>query len=121
VSEHFHREQAAALADRLMRMFPDGSIEWADRPENPLDWQPVGEQPPAAAVAVMQKVIDGLHAKHPDPRDAVIAAATALASLVPPPLRIDTTEHLAEDSAYYDARGVLLDRLIQLRNLGSAA
>jgi hypothetical protein len=95
------------------RTFPDGSIEWADRPAD--DWQPVGEQPPAAAVAVMQQVIDGLNHKHPDPRDAVIAAATALASLVPPPLRIDTTEHLAEDTAYYDARGILLDRLIAMR------
>lgn len=93
------------------REFEDGSIEWADRPDQPLDWQPVGEQPPAAAVAVMQQVIDGLHAKHPDPRDAVVDAAKKLASLVPPPLRIDTSEHLAEDTAYYDARGLLLDRL----------
>lgn len=96
------------------RTFPDGSIEWSDRPENPLDWRPVGEQPPAAAVAVMQQVIDGLNAKQPDMRDGVVAAARALASLVPPPLRIDTTEHLAEDTAYYDARGILLDRLTAL-------
>lgn len=48
------------LADRVMRTFPDGSIEWADRPAD--DWQPVGEQPPAAAVKVMQQVIDGLKA-----------------------------------------------------------
>lgn len=84
--------------------FPDGTLEWA----------PVGEQPPAAAITVMQRVIDGLNVKHPDPRDGVVAAARALASLVPPPLRIDTTEHLAEDTAYYDARGILLDRLTAL-------
>lgn len=106
------------------RSFPDGSIEWADRPDQPLDWQPVGEQPPAAAVAVMRGVIDGLKSSGHltdiddpytpvmrDPRDAVVEAAKKLASLVPPPLRIDTTEHMAEDTAYYDARGILLDRL----------
>jgi hypothetical protein len=96
------------------RVFPDGSIEWADRPGSPVDWQPVGKMPPAAAVTVMQQVIDGLNHKHPDPRDAVIDAAKKLASLIPPPLRIDTPEHMAEDSAYYDARGLLLDRLISL-------
>lgn len=153
------------------RTFPDGTIEWADRPDTPLDWQPVGEQPPAAAVTVMQQVIDGLHARdmfrgipapsnrrcdhcgqpargearindavvcHPSPpfpdcyrlvtvygerlgsrraddsNRAVVDAARALAGLVPPPLRIDTSEHMAEDTAYYDARGLLLDRLTAL-------
>lgn len=100
-----------------MNQFPgDGETLYeADRPGVASDWQPAGDVPPDAAVAVMQQVIDGLHAR--DPRDAVIEAARQLASLVPPPLRIDTDAHLAEDTAYYDARGILLDRLNGLRGV----
>ncbi len=49
-----------------------------------------------------------------DAHRGVTDAVRAYAQVVPPPLRIDTNEHLTEDTAYYDARGILLDRLIAL-------
>lgn len=147
---------------------PGTVASYPDSLDQPLDWHPAGEQPPAAAAHVMQQVIDGLHARdmfrgipapssrrcdhcgqpargeariddaivcHTDPpfpdcyrlvtvygerlgsrraddaHRGVTNAARELAALVPPPLRIDTSEHMAEDTAYYNARGILLDRL----------
>jgi hypothetical protein len=89
-------------------MFPDGSIEWADRP--------TGEVPVPPDAAVMQRVVDALALPDRDRVTAlIIDAATRLAGTIPPPMRIDTNDHLTEDKAFYDAYGLLLDRLTDLR------